>query len=177
MRKLPWQSFRLAGGGLCLTALAVLASGCGSATGHVSGEVKGKDGKVIPDGKVMFYPMETQANPVVAMIKDGKYEADVPVGQAKVSVQTGYLDPNQSNDPRDQQARVEKNMKAGKLPKNAGLLMPKDIFKDKDIPKIDRPHYDGVFTQIDPRNENPGTSGLTCNIERAGITFDIKLKY
>jgi hypothetical protein len=63
---------------------AVLAAGCGSARGRVTGTVSYQK-KPVAAGTVTFYVVGHA--PVAATIADGKYEAgEVPAGEAAVSV-------------------------------------------------------------------------------------------
>jgi hypothetical protein len=66
---------------LSTAALAMVGCGGGGNTGKVTGTVT-FDGTPVADGQVSF-----EGNTVVgAQIKDGKFEADVPVGKHKVKI-------------------------------------------------------------------------------------------
>src|SRR5262245_36617726 len=72
-----------------LTALFLLPmtlTGCGQPKGKVSGQVLFQ-GKPLPGGIVKFRPVNSALNPVTAQIdENGKYEAAVPAGECKISV-------------------------------------------------------------------------------------------
>jgi hypothetical protein len=73
---------RLAGAALLL--LACLGCGGGSSA-TVSGAVT-LDGQPVKQGTVRFVPADGKSPPVDAAIRDGKYSAAVPPGDAKVEI-------------------------------------------------------------------------------------------
>ena len=72
--------------------LLPLVMGCGRGEGKVTGRVL-YDGKPLPGGRVTFMP-EGAANPVtVTLDEQGNYEAVLPTGEVKVSVDNRALEP------------------------------------------------------------------------------------
>jgi hypothetical protein len=72
---------------LCSLIVAIV-SGCGSdepPTGTVSGEVT-LDGAPLPAGNIQFRPMAGDVGTGGTEIKDGKFEAVVPVGKMRVEI-------------------------------------------------------------------------------------------
>jgi hypothetical protein len=93
MRSLLFHS-RWCGRAIGFVALLLLpvAAGCGPGEGKVTGQVL-YDGKPLPGGRVTFMP-EGAANPVtVTLDEQGKYEAVLPTGEVKVSVDNRALEP------------------------------------------------------------------------------------
>jgi hypothetical protein len=77
------HNFGRLAGSLLLCSVLAIAGGCGSGgnTGKVTGTVT-FDGAPVPDGQITF-----ESDTVTgAQIKDGKFEADVPVGKHKVKI-------------------------------------------------------------------------------------------
>jgi hypothetical protein len=71
----------------------LVVAGCGRATSKVSGKVRFK-GTPLPGGQLTFRPDDPKLNPVIAEIDEqGRYEAVLPVGTVKVSVDNRGLEP------------------------------------------------------------------------------------
>src|SRR5262245_31539415 len=77
----PWLS------GLLVATLWVAAgcSGSGPRMGEVTGSVT-VDGKPAESGAISFFPLDGKSPTAGGMIKDGRYTAKVPVGNAKVEI-------------------------------------------------------------------------------------------
>jgi hypothetical protein len=133
-------------------AAAVGAVGCGGqATGTVSGKVTYQDGPV-KGGQVVF--AAANGHSVLADIKeDGSYVAEkVPVGEAKIAVQTRSLGvtasmPKRSLPPEKQQG---------------GRMSPEEAKRR--------------FVQIPERYETTETSGLTYTVVQGPQQHDVPLK-
>ena len=133
-------------------AAAVGAAGCGARpTGTVTGKITYQDGPV-KGGQVIFAAPDGHS--VLAEIKeDGSYVAEkVPVGEAKVAVQTRALG-------------VTASMPKRALPpeKQQGGRMSPDEARRR-------------FVQIPERYENTETSGLTCTVVQGTQEHNIPLK-
>jgi hypothetical protein len=77
--------------GLLLVLLVV--TGCGSGRGKVSGRVL-FHGEPLPGGWVNFRPADPRQNAVPAQLdEEGRYEAVLPVGEVKVSIDNRQLQP------------------------------------------------------------------------------------
>lgn len=63
----------------------LLLTGCSESTTHgvVNGSVT-LDGKPLEEGTVRFVPIEGESQTASAMITDGKFESEVPVGKVRV---------------------------------------------------------------------------------------------
>jgi hypothetical protein len=68
--------------------IAASLAGCGPKappTGTVSGEVT-LDGQPLPEGNIQFTPLTSNAGTAGTLIKDGKFEAVVPVANMRVTI-------------------------------------------------------------------------------------------
>jgi hypothetical protein len=152
-----------------LSSLAlVLALGCGggsnpNAPSTVHGTVKYGD-KTVPDGMIKLV-FQKGGGVITAALHDGRYEAtDVPLGEAKVTVDTSYLDPNQ------------------KVVKYGGSKGVKSV-KDQPAPTASgmSPHGQGggapgVYMKIPMQYANPTTTPLSITVKKGDNPFDIELK-
>ena len=85
----PWYFL----GGLLLIAIV----GCGNKLGSVDGSVT-LDGQPVPDGMVTFIKQGTEPGREGAVIKDGKFSAQIPPGSYKLEL----------NGQKDNGSRVQK---------------------------------------------------------------------
>lgn len=85
--------------GRCCVALLLpllLVAGCGGGKSKVSGRVLFK-GAPLPGGQLTFRPADPKQNAVIAELDEqGNYEAALPVGEVKVSVDNRGLEPQTS---------------------------------------------------------------------------------
>jgi hypothetical protein len=142
-----------------LPALAALlfAAGCGKSGGTITGTVTYK-GQALKGGMVVFTPADG-GNPISAEIQpDGTYTIEkVPVGAAKVSVQTAYLKPVPGGAGRGYGPPPDAPNEAGyKPPDPSGT-------KDK-------------YTAIPSQYEEAATSGLTYTVTSGSQKHDITLE-
>jgi hypothetical protein len=152
---------------LCLlSSLLVLAAGCGSKGGTVSGKVYYKD-KPLPAGSVQFFP-EGKGGDFSSPIKeDGSYSiSKVPPGPVKITVIVNTGNPTAANMPpmaRGKGAQAMKNasemMKKGKEGGEGGGN-PFEMKKGISIP---------------PNYGNPETSNLKLDVTGGNQPYDIKL--
>jgi hypothetical protein len=93
-------------------AFLLLLAGCDRGPGYPSARLTGRvtlDGQPIPEGKIMFRPVDRGAGPVVGTtFADGAYIADdVPLGKINVQLvatrETGNMVPLWPNDPQGAQ--------------------------------------------------------------------------
>jgi hypothetical protein len=152
-----------------LLILLPLVVGCGPGQGRVSGRVL-YNGQPLPGGRLTFLPADPTRNSVGAELDEqGNYEAVLPAGEVKVSVDNRELEP--------------------RGPKDAGL--PKDINLPSDIKKLlasakadkapppspaqaaDKPA--GRYVPIPAKYYLAETSGLTFTVKSGSQQHDIEL--
>jgi hypothetical protein len=68
-----------------VAVVALAVSGCGARTYKVTGAVTWQ-GKEVEDGQITFFPEDGNLHPTTAKIVNGRYEARVPPGRAKVEI-------------------------------------------------------------------------------------------
>lgn len=68
----------------CLCVLSLTSCAGSSPTAEVSGQVK-YDGKLLPDGEILFYGQDGKA-PEQLVIKDGSFSGRVTVGKKRVEI-------------------------------------------------------------------------------------------
>jgi hypothetical protein len=168
----------LAGITTLLTLVPLAATGCGGGTGTVSGQVLFQ-GKPLPGGVVIFRSVDTSLNPVSATLDaDGKYEATVPVGEVKVTVDNRSLK-NPPTGPVGVTAGPEGNQRPRGLPKGVPVAPPGGMggegAKDKDVPTITPTKQVGTYVAIPERYFDPDASGLSLKVSRGSQTFNIEL--
>ncbi|HLW64812.1 MAG TPA: hypothetical protein VKS79_05785 [Gemmataceae bacterium] len=76
---------------ICMIAI-ILCAGCNS--GSPKAKIHGKvtlDGQPVPTGSIAFIPNDGQGQTAGAIIKDGTYEAEVPVGSMRVEIRYGKV--------------------------------------------------------------------------------------
>ena len=151
-----------------LMAASLLAGGCGTSTGTVTGKVR-YNGKPLSHGSVSFLP-ESGKGAFVARIKeDGSYTIEkVPAGKVKIVVNAGA---SSRGDPRE--AMMQQAMKSNgiELSEEARKSMP-STFKDAAKgPQPSRP-----IISIPKRYSDPEKSGLELTVTGGPQTHDIELK-
>ena len=79
-------------GSTILVAALLLAGGCFAprTTGDVTGTVS-IDGVPAADGSIAFFPVDGKSPTSGTTIKDGKYEAEVPLGTVKVQIRVSKV--------------------------------------------------------------------------------------
>jgi hypothetical protein len=78
--------FARAGARAASALVVALLAGCGGGSdATVSGEVL-VDGQPLKKGRIKFTPADTKRSPVEVYVTDGRYTAEVPVGEATVQI-------------------------------------------------------------------------------------------
>jgi len=71
----------------CLPAVALLAAGCSDGTSATLDGTVTLDGEPLKEGVVRFIPVDTSTGGTAgAAIKDGKFRAEVPLGELRVEI-------------------------------------------------------------------------------------------
>jgi hypothetical protein len=109
---------------LLVLAAMIGASGCGPATGTVSGTVTYKDQK-LKGGNITFISTEGKSSKSAAIQPDGTYLiGGVPVGAVKICVETESLNPGvRSNFPKNEPPPGQKSPYGRKKEDNADLYV------------------------------------------------------
>jgi hypothetical protein len=152
-----------------LLLLLPFAAGCGSGRGKVSGQVL-YNGVPLPGGRVTFRPADPKENSVSAEVDEqGAYEAVLPLGEVKVSIDNRQLAPRGPG--------------AGQLP--ADLPLSPDVRKNLNSGKPDQPapksegnvakKASGNYVKIPDRYHTVETSGLQFAVESRDQKHDIEL--
>jgi len=137
---------------LSLALLACMVTGCGKATGNISGVVK-YNGKPLPGGSVMFVD-SSGAIVQTAIAEDGKFTASkVAIGNNKVAV--SYVD--------DKINQYAQEIAA----KGKGSLKP-----ITNMPKLDTAN----MLTLPAKYSMPDQSGLYFDVKSGENTYDIDLK-
>ncbi len=156
----------------CGVFLSLLGlAGCGPSEGKVSGHVK-YGGAPLPGGIVLFQPTGPQNSVSVVLDEQGNYEAVLPGGEVKVSVDNRPLQPHEPmlrGGPPNLLGRVAaripaENRENPPAPQAAGSPNPRGVQK---IP--------GKYVEIPKRYYDISTSGLKFTVERGNQTHDIEL--
>jgi hypothetical protein len=154
-----------------LVALLLLpvVAGCGPGQGKVTGRVL-YDGKPLPGGRVTFMP-EGAANPVTVMLDEqGNYEAVLPTGEVKVSVDNHELEPRPTLPtgippglPGGAAAKLKEAMRQNPQ-KASGAVDPR--MHDK-LP--------GKYVPIPKKYFDYSKSGISFTVQRGDMKHDIEL--
>lgn len=155
------------GMGLFVLPLALIAVGCGSGQGTVSGKVS-YQGKDVPGGTVFILP--SKGGSVSGAIKeDGTYSiAKVPSGPAKVTVETESVKPASA---APAQARGDASFYS-KMPKPPADLAKGDVTIGPSLSRGDAKRY----VPIPAKYNDPDQSGLSLTVKGGKNSFDIDLK-
>lgn len=164
--------FRMLRIGLLILPLGLMAAGCGSSQGTVSGKVTYK-GAIVKGGTVRVVP--EKGSPATGDIQeDGTYKiSHVPTGPAKVSVETDSMKPNKPQSPQAQgAAAMYKNMPKGPPPGEPGS----DMDASKSIAGGREKGDEKRYVEIPARYNDSNKSGLTLTVKGGSNPFDIELK-
>jgi hypothetical protein len=142
-----------------LLLLLALVGGCGPGYGKVSGRVV-YNGQPVPGGRVLFRPADPRQNSVSAEIDEqGHYEAVLPAGEVKVSVDNRELEPHATH------------WTGGGLPPG----LPPDLLKN--IPK-NTPEQSPPASRDNAPSKLPGKYRRIPNkyyqVETSGLSFTVK---
>jgi hypothetical protein len=153
-----------------LLPLLLVATGCGTRKSKVSGRVLYK-GAPLPGGQLLFRPADPKQNSVSAELDaEGNYEAVLPVGAVKVSVDNRQFEP-------------AKDLSVG-LPANLPFSPEaQKALKGKPDPVVPAPSGEnappgkpaGKYIKIPSRYYDSEKSGLEFTVESGGMKHDIEL--
>jgi hypothetical protein len=163
-----------------LLLLFSAVTGCGWEKGKVSGQVLFQ-GKPLPGGVVTFRPVDTSLNPVTAVInQDGNYEATVPAGECKISVDNRALEGPGARSVGAGGAPEVGGGRRGGPPKGVAVGPPKgaieEATKDKKMPGVSSEKPAGTYVPIPKPYYDPETSGLSLTVKAGSQTHNIELK-
>lgn len=148
---------------LLLFPLCILAAGCGSGQGMVSGKVSYK-GKPLPSGDVRFFPESGGGSFYSAIGSDGSYSiAKVPLGPAKITVTYSRESPLAKANPRSK-AAAEKGMKQQQEAMKAHRKTPESAPPPSDVESVPNKYA------------KPDQSGLKVDVTGGKQAFDINLE-
>lgn len=151
----------------------LLVAGCGRATSKVSGQVRFK-GTPLPGGQLTFRPDDAKFNTVIAEIDEqGRYEAVLPAGTVKVSVDNRGLEPPSK---LDGGAALPLDLPLSPAAKKA--LQGKKA--DKPAPPARSDNNDarkpaGRYVPIPDRYYDVTSSGLDFTVQGGDMKHDIEL--
>jgi hypothetical protein len=135
-------------------------AGCGPGEARVSGRVLYQD-KPLPGGRVTFRPADSRRNSVSTPISpEGTYEATLPVGEVRISVDNRELEPPPS-------AAPPPSLPNFKPP--AGVVVPPPKKEEHQKPP-------GTYIPIPEQYYTIEKSGLTYTVTKGSQTHDIVLK-
>jgi len=134
--------------------LTLVAAGCGSGSGSVSGKVTYK-GAPVTGGNLTFIPPAGLATISVPINEDGTYSAaKVPAATVKICVETESIKPKPGGTPKYQPP-------PGATPPPGYLSGP--VIK-------------GVYVKIPDKYANPDTTDLTYTVKSGKQDFTVELK-
>jgi hypothetical protein len=150
----------------------LLLGGCSKVQqGSVSGKVVYK-GQALPGGIVMFWPKGGDGPPVKATIKeDGSYAAQIPVGEAAITVETESL-AGKPAAAAPRMSREGKQIPGGPPPEIAAEIQERMKQSGKGEGTGPSPNY----VRIDPKFGSPQKSGLKLTVESGEQQYDIEMK-
>jgi len=144
--------------GVLPALLTLVAAGCGTSTGTVSGKVTYK-GNPVTGGNITFIPPPGHATVSVPINEDGTYTAEkVPTVNMKVCVETDSLRPNKGGG-------------GGAAPKYsppAGATAPPGY--------LSGPAKKGVYVQIPPKYAQPDSTDLSYTVKSGKQEFNAQLQ-
>jgi hypothetical protein len=145
-------------GRLGLLLVLAVAAGCGPARGKVSGRVLLR-GTPLPGGLVTFRPDDPRQSPVSAPVdEEGRYEAVLPVGEVRVSIDNRSLLPRA-------------NLGAGLT---AGLPLPPELRKNPGGAGLGQaPTGPAEAGPPNPPGRYVPIPDKYYDIERSGLTFTV----
>jgi hypothetical protein len=171
MRRLLFGSGRMRLVCFVVGLLPLLAvAGCGAGKSKVSGQVL-FNGAPLPGGQLTFRPGDPKHNPIIAEIDEqGRYEAVLPAGPVKVSVDNRGLQPPPAlggglplDLPLSPEVKKKLMGKKGETP-----APPARGNNDARKPA-------GKYIPIPDRYYNVDTSGLDFKVETGDMKHDITL--
>jgi hypothetical protein len=127
----------------------------------------------------MFRPLDTSQNPVSAVLdQDGKYEAIVPAGEVKITVDNRSLK-SPPRGPVGVSGNPEGDQRPAGVPKNVPVAPPKgamgEATRENNAPPITPQTQVGKYVPIPEKYYDPDTSGLSLKVTRGSQPFNIEL--
>jgi hypothetical protein len=151
--------------------LLAVVTGCGQARAKVSGRVL-YNGEPLPGGRVTFRPADSKENAVTSPVDpQGNYEAELPVGDVKVSIENLFLQQRAplmgAGPPRDLPLSVEARQNLGepKLDQSQPNAGAGSVAKQA-----------GTYVPIPSKYANGDTSELDFTVRSGEQRHDIELK-
>jgi hypothetical protein len=145
-----------------LVLILPLVAGCGAGEGKVSGRVL-FEGAPLPAGRVTFRPADSRVNSVsVELDEQGNYQAVLPAGEVKVSVDNSEWEPQPSLGP-------------GPLPPGLPPEVKKAIAGSAK-PKEGGGRGSKRYVKIPERYHQLETSELQFTVVRGEMKKDLELK-
>lgn len=144
-----------------MTALLLVAAGCGSSSGRISGKISYKNNP-LPGGTVTFYgPGENGWAKTARIGDDGSYRLEeVPKGTARIIVETQTLKPNPMA--KAMAARMTK-----------GKDIPPEMLKNSPFGQMQE---EAKYVAIPPKYSKAETSGLTYEVKAGKQEHNINLE-
>jgi hypothetical protein len=148
--------------------LLIPVTGCGPGRGTVSGRVL-YNGAPLPGGRVTFRPADPRQNSISAELDEqGNYEAVLPIGEVKVSVDNRELEPRGSR---------EAMLPAG-LPPEVAKKLGGSRPLDQSPPKSPEPAPEKIsrrYVKIPIKYHAGETSGIQFTVQSGKHVYDIEL--
>jgi hypothetical protein len=152
-------------GCFALGVLVAFTAGCGPGRGKVSGRALYKN-RALPGGFVTFRPADPRENPITVPISpEGQYEATLPTGQVRISVDNRELEPVKSMPPPTLPPEI-------KLPPRPPAPEAKPG-PEKGTASQKPP---GTYVPIPDKYYSTDTSGLSYTVKSGSQSHDIVLE-
>lgn len=151
---------------LLFCPLIVLAAGCGSKDGTVSGKVTYK-GKSMTGGEIHFIPASESGNFATQIEKDGSYSiSKLPPGPAKITIMTAS--------PTPPMAMMGKRRGGGAGAKK-GMEKQQQMLKGKGGEHEGERAAPAEIVAVPEKYADPEKSGLQVDVKGGRQSFDIKI--
>jgi hypothetical protein len=169
----PLPKTRTWWGGLFVLSLGLLAAGCGSGNGNVSGKVL-YQGKPLTTGAVTFFPSSGAGAFISRIEQDGSYRVEkVPVGNAKIAIHIPPAKRARDRAPQSPQQSMVQDIKSGKvkISDETRAKLPSAMKKD-----LEAASSTGETGPIPAQYSDPEKSGLEYMVTGGSHSYNIELK-